>query len=114
MGAGEAARRDAGDRLGDAARYAAVWLKLHASVFNTATSLALGGTDAPERGSPAWGDCLRLVRVARRLEAVLGRRGTVRRWLTGPNLALRPTPLHVLGQPGGLARVEAYLDSFRR
>lgn len=113
-GAAEPVDVDAGAVLLKAARHTARWLGLEPEVFHTATGLAWDGAVPPALESAEWTRCLALVRLGGRLEAKLGRRGVVRAWLTGQNLELRPTPLTVLAQAGGLAALHGYLDAFER
>ncbi|GAB6196708.1 hypothetical protein [Lysobacter xanthus] len=105
---------DAGAVLAKAARHTARWLGLNPRLLAVVTGLPGQADVTPELDSEAWARCLALVRLGGRLESKLGRRGTVRAWLTGRHLQLKPTPLDVLAQPEGLAALHDYLDAFER
>ncbi|WP_133500059.1 antitoxin Xre/MbcA/ParS toxin-binding domain-containing protein [Cognatilysobacter terrigena] len=100
--------------LAKAARRTALWLKVDAVVFETATGLELHGDTEPAIETDVWDRCLALVTLGGRLERALGRRGVVVAWLHGAHLQLQPTPMAVLGTVGGLQVVHAYLDAFER
>lgn len=109
-----AAQPDGAAVLAKAARYTGAWLGLDENVFEAATGLAMTGSEVPSPDGPAWAKCLSLVRLGGRLESRLGRRGMVRAWLRSRHLVLVPTPLAVLGTPGGLQVVADYLAGFER
>lgn len=100
--------------LAKAARRTAIWLKVPSAIFEAATGLALAAEDVPSQGSVTWSRCLLFVEVGGRLERRLGRRGVVHGWLCSRSADLEPTPMAVLGAPGGLQSLVDYLTAFDR